>query len=162
MAGSARMRILAMSFAIVAVIAACSPSPGPSPTQTVCNGVSSKMGGCTAERHTFVRSTCQDLAREWAGVLDPALVAILDGPDAVADQSRSVLLKQALVITSVDMQVRLTELGLLESCDSPEFIAAPNPYSPTGSDPGSVGRCTTTTRRPPTRSGSPMSAERYA
>ena len=127
MAGNARMFSLAMSLAIVAMIAACGPSSGPSPTQTVCDGVSSEMGGCTTERHTFVSSTCEDLAREWAGVLDSALVAILDGPEAVEMQSRSVLFKQALVITTIDMQTRLTEIGLLETCDLPEFMAAAEP-----------------------------------
>ena len=42
-------------------------------------------------------------------------------------QSRSVLFKQALVITTIDMQTRLTEIGLLETCDLPEFMAASEP-----------------------------------
>lgn len=127
MAGNPRMRNFAMLLAIVAVIVACTTFPGPSPTQTVCDGVSSELGGCTAQRHAFVGSTCQDLAREWAGVLDGALVAILDGPEAVESQSRSVLIKQALVITTIDMQTRLAELGLAETCDLPEFMAAAEP-----------------------------------
>ncbi len=127
MAGNSRMRNFAVLLAIVAVIASCTTTPGPSPTQTVCGGVSSEMGGCTAERHTFLSSTCQDLAREWAGILDPALVAILDGPEAVEMNSRSVLFKRTLVITTIDMQTRLTELELLETCDLPEFMAAAEP-----------------------------------
>lgn len=54
-------------------------------------------------------------------------MAILDGPDAVENQSRSVLFKQALVITTIDIQTRLTEHGLLETCDLPEFMAAAEP-----------------------------------
>jgi len=127
MAGNPRMRNFAMLLAIVAVIAASTVSQGPSQTQKVCDGVSNELGGCTAQRHTFVSGTCEDLAREWAQVLDTALVAILDGPEAVEDQSRSVLMKQALVITTIDMQTRLTELGLADTCDLPEFMAAAEP-----------------------------------
>lgn len=127
MAGNSRILNFAVLLAIVAVIAACNASPMLTPTQTVCDGVSSELGGCKSARHTFVSSTCEDLAREWAGVLDTALVAILDGPDAVANQGRSVLIRQALVITTIDMQTRLTEIGLKETCDSPEFMAAAEP-----------------------------------
>ena len=72
----------------------------------MCDGISSEVGGCTAERHIFTGTTCDGLAREWAEVLDRAVVAVLDGPDAVEQQARSVRLRQALVITTGDMTKR--------------------------------------------------------
>lgn len=127
MASRTRMLGFAMLLAVVAVIAACNTAPQVSPTQTVCDGVSSEMGGCTAERHDFTSSTCADLAREWATVLDAAVVAVLNGPDAVGDQGRSSLIRQALVITTIDMNVRMREVGLQADCDLPEFMAAAEP-----------------------------------
>lgn len=118
---------LAMLLAVVAVIAACSAAPQASPTQRVCDGISEDMGGCTAERHDFTSSTCADLAREWATVFDEAIVGILNGRDAGGDQAPSSLIRQALVITTVDMNSRMRELGLRADCDLPEFMAAAEP-----------------------------------
>ena len=114
-------------LAAIAVIAACNAAPQASPTQEVCDGISADMGGCTAERHKFTSSTCADLAREWVTVLDPAVVAILDGPDGVNNDGRSVRLKRAVVITTLDMNTRLRELELQEDCDAPEFMAVAVP-----------------------------------
>ena len=113
----------AMLLAAVTVIASCTSAP---PSATVCAGISSEVGGCTA-RHTFVGSTCADLAKEWAEVLDLAVIAVLDGPDSVAEQGRSVRLRQALVITTADMNTRLQALGLKADCDLPEFIGVAEP-----------------------------------
>lgn len=128
---STRARLLrsTMLLAGIAVIASCTSLPGASssPAQTICNGVSSEVGGCTAERHKYTSSTCADVAREWAQVLDRAAVAVLDGPEVVAEQRRSVRLRQALVIASADMNLRIRELRLQEKCDLPEFMAAAEP-----------------------------------
>ena len=114
-----------MLLALLAVIASCGPTAAP--TQTVCDGISSEMGGCTAARHKFTASTCKDLAKEWAGVLDAAVVAVIDGPEEVAQQARSVRLRQALVITTADMNTRLQQLDLQADCDLPEFMEAAEP-----------------------------------
>lgn len=111
-------------LAAVAVIAACNAAPQASPSQEVCDGISADMGGCTGERHQFTSTTCADLAREWVTVLDPAVVAILDGPAGVR---RSSLLKQAVVITTLDMNTRLRALDLQADCDAPEFMAVAVP-----------------------------------
>ena len=84
-------------------------------------------GGCTPGRHTFTGSSCKELAVEWASVLDKAVIAVLDGPESVDAQARSVRLRQALVITTSDMNMRLQALKLEASCDVPEFIAAAEP-----------------------------------
>jgi len=115
----------AILLAIVATIASCAPTA--SPSQAVCDGISSEVGGCTAERHKFIGSTCEALGKEWGEVLDRAVVAIIDGPEAVAKQARSVRLRQALVIATADMNTRLQELKLQADCDLPEFMAAAEP-----------------------------------
>jgi hypothetical protein len=114
-------------LAVVAVMAACSAAPQASPTQEVCDGISDDMGGCTTERHQFTGSTCADLAREWVTVLDPAVLAILDGPAGVNSQARSSRLKQVVVITTLDMNTRLRALDLQADCDVPEFMAVAVP-----------------------------------
>ena len=124
-----RLRLLrwAVLLAMVAVAASCNiVSPG-NPSPTVCNGISSEVGGCDPGRHEFTSSTCQDLAKEWATVLDAAVVKILDGPEAVAEQGRSVRLRQALVITTGDMNIRMQALSLQAACDLPEFMGAAEP-----------------------------------
>jgi hypothetical protein len=100
---------------------------GPSPAQTVCDGVSSEMGGCAPGRHTFTSTSCADLAREWATVVDAAVVGVLDGPKSVNGNARSVLLRLALVITTADLNQRLQALSLQADCDLEEFMAAAEP-----------------------------------
>ncbi len=137
--GSSRIAItrrLISSFllilAIAGEVASCSKISSPSgsravPEQSVCAGVSADAGGCTAERHRFTGPTCRDLALEWAQVLDGAVVAILAGPATFDGQARSSRLRQALVITTVDLNRRLQALNLQASCDVPEFMAAAEP-----------------------------------
>ena len=119
---------LSTLLATVLVVSSCGATSTPPPaTQQVCDGISADVGGCTTPRHTFTGRTCIDLAKEWAGVLDPALVAILDGPAVSQTNGRSVRLQQALVIATADMNIRLRDLNLQDGCDAPEFLAAAEP-----------------------------------
>ena len=93
----------------------------------MCDGISSDAGGCTADRHSFAATTCADVAREWAVVLDKAVIAVLDGPADVGGEARSVRLKRAQVIVSSDMNNHLRRLGIRDRCDVPEFMAAAEP-----------------------------------
>ncbi len=121
-------------LAIVAFVASCTlAQQGTSqPRPTVCDGISSEVGGCTANRHTFISDTCQDLAREWATVLNEGVIGVLRGPAVVGDQARSVLLRQAVVISTVDLNSRLAELGLRGTCKVPEFMATAEPVFSAG------------------------------
>jgi hypothetical protein len=131
MATPNRPLVLASLLAVIALVASCNPFTAASPSQTVCGGVSSEVGGCTAERHEFTGETCDALAEEWAGALDKAILAVLTGPEVVADQGRSVRIRQALVITTTDMNARLHALGLRDNCDVEEFMATAEPaFSP--------------------------------
>ena len=126
MIGSVR-HVAAMLIVITAASCTATPPGSTVPEQSICNGIPSDMGGCTADRHTFTGSSCKDLAVEWASVLDKAVIAVLDGPESVDAQARSVRLRQALVITTGDMNMRLQALNLEASCDVPEFMAAAEP-----------------------------------
>lgn len=54
-------------------------------------------------------------------------IATFTGPDTVNDQGRSLRLRQALVVTTNDLNVRLHELGLSADCDQAEFMGAAEP-----------------------------------
>jgi hypothetical protein len=58
------IRILSVATIMVAITVSGSCSSAQAPSQTVCDGVTSEAGGCTTERHEFVGTTCDDLARE--------------------------------------------------------------------------------------------------
>ena len=118
-------RMLFLALVVVAGLGASCAAPA-SPRPTVCDGVSDDIGGCTAERHDFTSTTCEDLAREWATVLDRRALAVLNGPED-PNQAVSVRLKQVVVIVTTDMNTKLRELGLAESCDVPAFVAAAEP-----------------------------------
>jgi hypothetical protein len=116
-----------IALVLVATSSCSLVSATATPQHSICAGVSSEMGGCTAERHTYTGSTCAELAVEWAAVVDKAIVAVLDGPDAVDGSRRSARLRQAIGIATVDMMPRMRELGIVQSCDMPEFLAAAEP-----------------------------------
>ena len=96
-ARTAWLRLFA-GLALCAATVACGAVAAPSATQQVCDGVSSEMGGCAPDRHTFTASTCVDLAREWAEQLDEQTLAVIDGPAVVGDEARSVRLHNALIM----------------------------------------------------------------
>jgi len=131
MATLSRVIRIAAILAVVTLIASCNPTSQASPTQTVCDGVSSELGGCTADRHTFTGSTCEELAHEWALVLDPAVRAVIDGPATVAGEGRGPRLKQAVVITTIDMHARMQDLDIESECSAPAFLDVAEPdFSP--------------------------------
>ena len=119
----------ALLLAIVAVLAACQVGSTATPTPSVCDGVSSELGGCDLSvRHTFTGTTCEAVGSEWGTVLDRAIVEILKGPEEVDGNGRSVRLQQALVITTGDANQHLRRQGLIAECGVPEFLAAGTPH----------------------------------
>src|SRR6478672_2519088 len=117
-----RIRLLFATAVAAALAASCSivGQDSAAPTSTVCAGVSSEAGGCSPDRHTFTSSTCVALAVEWAQVVDKAVVAILDGPEVVDGNAKSVQLRQAVLLATLDVNARLRELDLQATCDVPE------------------------------------------
>jgi hypothetical protein len=117
---------LLLASAVALLGASCTVTQA-SPDQAVCDGVSSEVGGCTLERHAFAGETCDALTEEWAQALDGAIVAVLDGPEAVGELGRSVRIRQALIVTTADLNQRLQALQLQAECDLPEFMAIAEP-----------------------------------
>lgn len=126
MARMRRSRVIALLIAAALVSASCAASPESSPV--VCQGVTSDAGGCTIERHAFVEETCDDLARAWAIVVDNLVREVIAGPESVGNQSRSVRLKQAVVISTIDVNDRLRILGSRTECDADAFLRAAEPH----------------------------------
>ena len=80
------LRRMALAAAVAALAASCTVPATATPPPTVCDGISSEVGGCVGDRHKFTSSSCDDLAREWAGVLDKSVVAnSLYTNDLIAD-----------------------------------------------------------------------------
>lgn len=124
------IRRFAAAALVVAVGASCNVAQLPSgspPQPSICAGIPADLGGCAADRHTFTGGSCVELAAEWAGVLDKAVIAILDGPAAVNGDARSSRLRQVLVVVTSDMNTRLRALGLADECDAPQFMATAEP-----------------------------------
>jgi hypothetical protein len=79
-----------------------------------------------------VSRTCDGLAGEWGTFVDKLVVAIIAGPPDVGEEGKSVRLKQAVVITTNDMNQRMRALSLESECDvdgvlrvaEPRFSAA--------------------------------------
>jgi hypothetical protein len=110
----------------VALSASCSPSTatlGP----VVCDGVTKEAGGCTTERHEFTGTTCVDLGIEWGQLVDRQVVAIIDGPADVGGNAKSVRLKQAVVIASLDVNERMRELDLRSDCNVEMILSVGEP-----------------------------------
>lgn len=128
-------RLLVTVVAGIIAVASCQPGAGgpaftaasPVPTQRVCDGISSEVGGCEP-RHSFAATTCGGLAEEWARELDRKVMPIVRDPDQDPTQAASVLMHQAVVVVTVDMNARLRSLGLVGECDVPTFLAAAEPH----------------------------------
>jgi hypothetical protein len=72
----------------------------------------------------FQAKTCDDLATEFGAIADPSLRSVIDGPDQIADERKSVLIKrmQVLLAQSVTQQAR--EAGIVADCAMPAWLEA--------------------------------------
>ena len=70
----------------------------------------------------FQGSTCEQLAAEFAAVGDPSLRSVIDGPDQIADEDKSVLIStmQGLLVLAVTQRAR--EAGVIADCDMPDWL----------------------------------------
>ena len=131
-----RLSWLLMVLAVVGafVVISCQPFIGQAPetrvpgaTQRVCDGISSDVGGCDP-RHSFTTTTCGTLAEEWGLEMDRRIVPILQDPTQDPNQAASVLLRQALVVVTSDMNTRLRSLNLAQDCEVEAFLSAAEPH----------------------------------
>jgi hypothetical protein len=99
-------------------------SVGDSPSASICAGVDAQMGGCDEQQPEFAATDCSGVGREFGAYLDDRTLQVIEGPDAVGGEARSVRLRQAMVLLSARANDYLRELGLHASCDVPEFVTA--------------------------------------
>lgn len=132
-----RTRRLSRFFVVMAVtgafvVASCQPPTGQSPeslipgSTQVCDGISSDVGGCEP-RHSFTATTCEGLSEEWAREMDRRIVPILRDPTQDPNQAASVLLRQALVVVTSDMNGRRRSQNLAQDCEVEAFLSAAEP-----------------------------------
>jgi hypothetical protein len=107
---------------LVVALFASSCAGGPSPSARHCDGVTEEAGGCTLSRTDFSGTTCTGVATEWGKVVDRRVLAVLAGPAVEGGKARSVRISDVLVVASVRAAQHLRDIGLLESCDLPEFL----------------------------------------
>ena len=99
-------------------------SDGGPPSASICDGVDAQMGGCDEQQPEFTATDCLGIGREFGAHMDDRTLGIIEGPEAVDGEARSVRLRQATVLLSARANDHLRELGLHASCDVPEFLGA--------------------------------------
>jgi hypothetical protein len=83
-----------------------------------------EMGGCDpALLPTFEGLDCDQIAQEFGEFLDTQTVAVLEGPEMVDGNGRSVRLKHRMVVLTTLAGRRLDELDLRGECDIVGFLA---------------------------------------
>ena len=96
------------------------PSSG-EPTPSLCDGISTEVGGC-GPTPSFAATTCDTLAEEFGSEIDRAMLEILNGPENVAGEARSIrILHRGIVITAA-LTDRMIALGIIERCTMPAFL----------------------------------------
>jgi hypothetical protein len=102
------MRPIVASLIALLALAGCSPAPAATPFQPVILA--------------FQGSTCDELAREFGAIGDPSLRFVVDGPDQVAGEGKSVLVAkmQGLLALAVTEQAR--EAEVIADCTMPAWL----------------------------------------
>jgi hypothetical protein len=104
-----------------ALLVGCGATAPPSPT--ICDGISSEMGGCDPDRPIYAGETCEEIGREYGTQVDRLSLAIFNGPDD-PEGSSAVRFRQVNTVAAVLANKRLRDLGIVDECDADEFMAA--------------------------------------
>ncbi len=110
--------VMALAAIIVLGCQTAVASPGPS----ICNGVSSDIGGCDPDLPTYTGTTCRQLSAEYAGMLEREMLAVLAQPAEVGGEARSVRSFHREVLLTSRLTDRMLELDLIPICDLPDFM----------------------------------------
>lgn len=70
----------------------------------------------------FQATTCDDLAREFGAIADPSLRSVIDGPDQIADERKSVLIKQMQILLAQSVTEQAREAGVIADCEMPGWL----------------------------------------
>lgn len=124
-----RRTALAGCLGAVFLVAGClgvqaTPSqatPPLNPEPSICNEIPSTFGGCDPDRPVYVGSTCPELAAEWGRDIDKRIVAVIRGPADANGSAKSARNIDALVLSSMVLNMRLEALGIRGSCGLDEF-----------------------------------------
>ena len=109
-------------FVMLVILGGCRlASSEATPVASFCNGVSAEVGGC-GPTPSFEATTCDTLAAEFGSEVDRAMLEIVNGPESVAREARSIrILHRGIVITTA-LTDRMTALGILQTCTMPAFL----------------------------------------
>jgi hypothetical protein len=104
------VRSVAVAAIWVLAVAACNATPAATPFRPTILA--------------FQGTTCEELAAEFGAIGDPSLRSVVDGPDQIADERMSVLVRrmQDLLVVAVTEQAR--EVGVIADCTMPEWLQA--------------------------------------
>jgi hypothetical protein len=72
----------------------------------------------------FQATTCDDLAREFGAIADPSLRSVIDGPDQIADERKSVLIKKMQVLLAQSVTEQAREARVIADCSMPAWLEA--------------------------------------
>ncbi len=101
------MRSMAV-LAIMLVLGACAAPPPATPFQPVILA--------------FQTSTCDDLATEFGAIGDPSLRSVIDGPDQIAGEAKSVLISKMQGLLVVAVAERAREARVIAECEMPDWL----------------------------------------
>jgi len=102
--------------------------------RTVLLGLAISLGGCglaspsaaptpvTFEVPQFTGSTCDEIADQLGPVADMMLLAVVQGPEAVQGEARSVLLPRVMNGLALGARDRMDTLGITADCAMPGFL----------------------------------------
>lgn len=100
---------LAVCASLLAMaVAACAGAPPATPFRAVILA--------------FHASTCDDLAKEFAAIADPSMRAVIDGPDQIADDRKSVLVEKMESLLVAAVTARANEAGVIADCTMPDWL----------------------------------------
>ena len=96
--------------AVFVLVAACAGPPAATPFQPTILA--------------FQATTCDDLAKEFAAIGDPSLRSVIDGPDKIAYEQKSVLVKRMQVLLAQSVTEQAREAGVIADCSMPAWLEA--------------------------------------
>lgn len=94
--------------AVVVLASACAGPPAATPFQPTILA--------------FQATTCDDLANEFGAIADPSLRSVIDGPDQIADERKSVLIKHMQVLLAQSATEQAREAGVIANCEMPAWL----------------------------------------
>jgi hypothetical protein len=107
---------------MVVILGGCGLAFSPAkPAESFCNGISTDIGGC-GPTPSFAATTCDTLAAEFGSEIDRAMLEILNGPESVAEEARSIQIQHRGIVITRALTDRMIALGILQRCTMPAFL----------------------------------------